>query len=75
MTVNALRLFAIICIAFVVGKLISKIRLPAILGWLITGILFGPNLVQIVSAEITDALWYQFFVKIFECFAGVMIGR
>ena len=57
MTVNALRLFAILCIAFVVGKLISKIRLPAILGWLLTGILFGSNLVQIVSAEITDALW------------------
>ncbi|MBS6464848.1 MAG: cation:proton antiporter [Firmicutes bacterium] len=75
MTVNALRLFAILCIAFVVGKLISKIRLPAILGWLVTGILFGPNLVQIVSAEITDALWYQLFVKVFECFAGVMIGR
>ncbi len=75
MIVDILRLFAILCIAFVVGKLISKIKLPSILGWLITGIVFGPYLVQIVSLEITEAVWYKIFVKVFECFAGVMIGR
>ena len=51
------------------------IRLPAILGWLITGIVFGPYLVNIVSIETTLSPWYQIFVRIFECFAGVMIGR
>lgn len=75
MIVDLLRFFAIICIAVVVGKLISKIKLPAILGWLITGIVFGPYLVQIVTLEITDAIWYKVVIKIFECFAGVMIGR
>ncbi len=75
MIVDILRLFAIISIAFVVGKLVSKIKLPAILGWLITGIVFGPYLVQIVSLEITEAVWYKIFIKVFECFAGVMIGR
>ena len=33
---------AAIVIAFIVGKLISKLRLPSILGWLITGIAVGP---------------------------------
>ena len=39
---DILKWLAAIAIAFVVGKLISKLRLPAILGWLITGIAVGP---------------------------------
>lgn len=72
---DILRVFAIICVALITGKLISKLKLPAILGWLIAGIVFGPYLVQIVSFEITETLAYKIFIKIFECFAGVMIGR
>ena len=75
MTVELLRLFAVFCVAFIVGKKISKIRLPAILGWLIAGVVFGPYLTNIVTLEIMDALWYKITIKIFECFAGVMIGR
>lgn len=75
MIVNFLSLFAIICIAFVVGKLIAKVKLPAILGWLITGVVFGPYLVGIVTFDIVNADWYKIIIKIFECFAGVMIGR
>lgn len=75
MTVGFLRLFAVFCVALIVGKLISKLRLPAILGWLIAGVVFGPYLTNIVTLEIMDALWYKITIKIFECFAGVMIGR
>ncbi len=75
MITDILRLFGILCIAFVVGKMMSKIKLPAILGWLITGILFGPYLTQIVTLEMINAEWYKIFIKFFECFAGVMIGR
>lgn len=42
---------------------------------MITGIVFGPYLAQIVTLEITGSVWYQITVKIFECFAGVMVGR
>lgn len=70
-----LRIFAIICVAFTCGKLISKLKLPAILGWLIAGIVFGPYLAQVVTLDITDSLWYKIIIKSFECFAGVMIGR
>lgn len=75
MVINLLRLFAIVCIAFVCGNLVSKVKLPAILGWLIAGIIFGPYLVEIVTLDITNSLWYKVFIKFFECFAGVMIGR
>lgn len=75
MLIEILRVFAILCVAMIVGKLVSKMKLPAILGWLMTGILFGPYLAQIVTLEMTESLWYKIFIKVFECFAGVMIGR
>ena len=75
MIVQILSIFGIVCIASVVGKLAARVRLPAILGWLVTGVVFGPYLVGIVSAEIMNALWYKVAIKVFECFAGVMIGK
>ena len=75
MIVSVLRAFAIVCVAFAVGRLVARVRLPAILGWLITGVVFGPYLAGVVSAEIVDAMWYKIAIKVFECFAGVMIGR
>lgn len=75
MVVGLLRIFAIVCAAFVCGKLVSKIKLPAILGWLIAGIVFGPYLAEVVTLDITNSLWYKIMIKFFECFAGVMIGR
>lgn len=75
MIIGILRVFAIICPALVCGRLISKVRLPAILGWLIAGIVFGPYLAGVVTLETTDTLWYRIFIKLIECFAGVMIGR
>lgn len=75
MVIDVLRIFAIVCTAFACGKLVSRIKLPAILGWLIAGIVFGPYLAGIVTLDITDSLWYKVLIKFFECFAGVMIGR
>lgn len=75
MVIEVLRVFAAICTAVICGKLISKVKLPAILGWLIAGIVFGPYLAEVVTLEITSSLWYEIFIKFVECFAGVMIGR
>lgn len=38
MFVSILRWFSILLIAFIAGKLIKLIKMPAILGWLIVGI-------------------------------------
>ena len=75
MMISMLKIFALLCTALICGKLTAKLKLPAILGWLIAGVVFGPYLVGIVTAEITDAMWYKIAVKFFEAFAGVMIGR
>ena len=75
MVVGILRIISIICTAYACGKLVSKVKLPEILGWLIAGIVFGPYLAGVVTLDITDSLQYKIFIKLFECFAGVMIGR
>ncbi len=74
MMTDVLRVFAIVCVAFVFGKIVSKIKMPAILGWLIAGIVFGPYLVGIVDFGIMEAAWYKGAVSVFECSAGLMIG-
>lgn len=37
------KLILVVILAFLAGKLISKLKLPAILGWLIAGMLLGPH--------------------------------
>ena len=71
---TVLKWLAAIAIAFVVGKLISKLRLPAILGWLITGIAVGPYAFGLISGELVDAVWYETLIHILECVVGIMIG-
>lgn len=63
-----------IAIAFAVGKLIGKLRLPAILGWLITGIVVGPYALKLISDELISAEWYETLIHILECTVGIMIG-
>lgn len=40
---DVLRLLAAILIAFTAGKLVARLKLPAILGWLIAGMIIGPT--------------------------------
>lgn len=63
-----------ILIAGIVGYLVSKLKLPSILGWLITGMILGPHALGILNQEIIDAAWYQSVVHILECAVGLMIG-
>lgn len=71
---DILKWLAAIAIAFVIGKLISKLRLPAILGWLITGIAVGPYAFGLISQELVSAAWYETLIHILECVVGIMIG-
>ena len=56
MIISMLKIFALICTALICGKLSAKLKLPAILGWLVAGIVFGPYLAGVVTADITDAM-------------------
>ena len=42
-------------LALFVSKLVSKLKLPSILGWLIAGMILGPHALSLVSQELLDA--------------------
>ena len=72
--ISFVQLLLAIILAFLTGKLISKIKLPSILGWLIAGMILGPHGISLIDTEILDAGWYQTIVHILECAVGLMIG-
>lgn len=74
MIISFLRLLITIVIAFLAGKLVSKVKLPSILGWLISGMILGPHAFSVINQQILDAPWYQTIVHILECGVGLMIG-
>ncbi|MDD6483691.1 MAG: hypothetical protein PUF72_03835 [Clostridiales bacterium] len=67
MIISLLKITALICTAIICGKITAKLKLPAILGWLITGIVFGPYLAGVVTMDITESTWHKVAVKFFEC--------
>ncbi|MFQ9872720.1 MAG: cation:proton antiporter [Oscillospiraceae bacterium] len=74
MIVSLLRLLATVLLAFLAGKLVSKLKLPSILGWLITGMLLGPHALSLMDQPLLDATWFQSGIHILECAVGLMIG-
>lgn len=74
MIFSLVRLLIAIGLAFLVGKLVSKVKLPAILGWLIGGMILGPHAFNLLNTEIIDAHWYQTILHILECAVGLLIG-
>ena len=69
-----LRWFLILILAAFAGKLISKIKLPSILGWLIVGMIFGPHAVGLMPQELLDAQWYKIIIMWMQCAFGLMLG-
>lgn len=74
MLIQILRLLIMVILALGIGKLVSKSKLPSILGWLITGMVFGPHAFAVMNQETLDAGWYQIVVHVLECAVGLMIG-
>lgn len=71
---DILRLAAAIVIAFIAGKLIFKLSLPPILGWLIAGMIIGPHALNLLSSSVLDSLWFSTAESLLECVFGLMIG-
>ena len=63
-----------IAIAVLAGKLISKLKLPAILGWLIAGMIMGPHALGLLGNALLDAPWFNTVESLLECVVGLMIG-
>ena len=69
-----LSLLVSIVIAFAAGKLISRLKLPSILGWLIAGMVIGPHALNLLGTSVLDSQWFGVLESILECTFGLMIG-
>ncbi|MDD7675212.1 MAG: cation:proton antiporter [Eubacteriales bacterium] len=69
-----LRWLCVLVIAFIAGKLITKIKMPSILGWLIVGMILGPNAVGLMPQELIDSQWYKLIITWMQCSFGLMLG-
>lgn len=69
-----LLLIVFMILAVLAGKLIGKIHMPAILGWLLTGMLIGPYALGWFSLEIMESAWFHSIISVCEVTAGLFIG-
>ena len=74
MFINILRWIAVLALAFLAGKLMAKIKMPSILGWLIIGMLFGPHALNLMPQSVLTANWYKTIIMWMQCAFGVMLG-
>ena len=72
--IHVLRWMLTIVIAFICGKLVSKIKLPSILGWLVAGMLLGPFACNLLPQELLDTNVYKGIIHVLECTVGLLIG-
>lgn len=69
-----LRWLGILGIAFLAGKLIAKLRMPSILGWLITGMVLGPHALGLMQQKVIASQWYKLIITWMQCAFGLMLG-
>ena len=71
--IQLLRWLMVLVIAALAGRLISKIKLPSILGWLITGMLLGPHALGLMPQPVLDTMWYKTAIMWMQCAFGLML--
>lgn len=68
------RFVVAVILAFAVGKAVSKLKLPSILGWLIAGMALGPHALSLIDRQMLESEGFQTLEHILECAVGLMIG-
>lgn len=69
-----LRLAAVILLTVAAGKASAKLKMPAVLGFLIAGMALGPHGLGLLKQEILDNTAYHTLISFLECGMGLMLG-
>ncbi len=69
-----LRWILVLIIAALLGKLVSKLKMPSILGWLIAGMLLGPSALGLLPQQLMDSLIYKTIITWMQVSFGLMLG-
>ena len=69
-----LRLMVVGSLAAASGKLAAKLKMPAVLGFLIAGMAFGPHAAGLLTQDMLDSTVYRTLISYLECGMGLMLG-
>ena len=69
-----IRLLTVVLLAVIAGKVAAKFKMPAVLGFLIAGMLLGPYAVNLLTQDILDNSMYHTLIERMECGMGLMLG-
>ncbi|MGN0711769.1 MAG: cation:proton antiporter [Anaerovoracaceae bacterium] len=69
-----IRWIFILLLATAAGKIVSKIKLPSIIGWLLVGMMLGPHAAGLLQQSVLDAGWYKTIIMWMQCTFGLMLG-
>ena len=72
--IQLLQWITVLMLAALFGKLLSKLKMPSILGWLIVGMVFGPHALGLMPQSVLDAEWYKTVIMWMQCAFGLMLG-
>ena len=74
MTIDFLRWMMALVLAALAGQLIRKFKMPAILGWLIAGMLLGPHALSLLPDTLLKNSVYSVLINWFATAFGIMLG-
>ena len=74
MILNILRWILTLILAVLAGKAMQKLKMPAILGWLIAGMALGPHALNLLPQKLLDTTLYQTIIIWMQCSFGLMLG-
>lgn len=69
-----LRWILVLALAALCGRFLSRMKMPAILGWLIAGMVFGPYGLGLMPETLLQASWYKTIIIWMQCAFGLMLG-
>ena len=65
---------AALLLAALAGRLITLLKMPSILGWLISGMLLGPHALGLMSQSALESDWYKIIIVWMQCAFGLILG-
>ena len=71
---DLLRWILALALAFLLGKLVTKLKLPSILGWLIGGMMLGPHALALLPQHVLDDRIYKTIITWMQVSFGLMLG-
>ena len=71
---NFLQIALILILGYLGGELVSKVKLPRVLGYIIVGMFLGPYALGLLDAEITQTALFNLLFAISVGFVGLSVG-